>query len=793
MNPRGRGTYAGPMRHRLLLPFALWLAAAGAAVADHFDPPVWAALEAKVEVRASDSELGELLSRLFAGSGLDAIVIPPAEVEPDELVVTLSLPATPRRVALTTLLKLFGMTYSLRARMVIVHPPGSLARLLTQPAMQQRLLETLAARGRRGARVLTALLLEAHTDGPLAPARAALLGLARRLASQGAVPVREALASLEALPRAARRPNPAPVPRRQRAAVARWTTDLGSAVYGRRRAAARALLDVGPPALAALRRAARSSDLEVRLQAASLARQIAPRARRRWHAVEVSRWLGPGRWRVRSVAGPPLSVGAVAAVLRAADAGAVRISVEAADVIGLEAGTLAAGDRLSWISEHIPPPLSKDLARRAELDLEGLAIEDPELEQLRGHAALRRLSLRGCVRPSPRALAWLAQLDGLRSLCLDGTRIDDPALAALGRLGRLTALSLAGCAAPTGAGLSSLAGLETLDLSACPGLTTRGLAALGGARRLTSLDLADNPQLVDGALTGLPRLTRLRSLWLSRCAGLSDESLAVVGRLPALETLSIGGCTGLSASGLAALQSLRRLRQLEAAIPGLDDRALVHIGQLVALEQLWIVDASGAVPDGTLFSDAGLAELAGLPALRELRLHGCGGVEGAGLEDWPARLRALQTLELGHCRALGDEGLARLAALPALRALTLLGCRVRVLAPLARSGLTALSLTYDDPHALRDPQLAVLGRMGALRSLTLRRCAALTDAGVRELSGLRQLRELALGCPGLTGVGLQQLARLPALQTLRLNGCHGIRDGALERFRAARSGVAVSR
>ena len=55
-----------------------------------------------------------------------------------------------------------------------------------------------------------------------------------------------------------------------------------------------------------------------------------------------------------------------------------------------------------------------------------------------------------------------------------------------------------------------------------------------------------------------------------------------------------------------------------------------------------------------------------------------------------------------------------------------------------------------------------------------------TDAGLKELAGLKGLQRLVLDNTKVTDVGLKELAALKGLQTLDLNGCKGVTDAGLK-------------
>ncbi|GLC67228.1 hypothetical protein PLESTF_000531200 [Pleodorina starrii] len=287
-----------------------------------------------------------------------------------------------------------------------------------------------------------------------------------------------------------------------------------------------------------------------------------------------------------------------------------------------------------------------------------LTINDKSLAYLPRLPALRSLSLKRCVEVSDAGVAQLgatrlpnltsldltstrvtgisgfdAPASELRSLVLQGCRaFGDAGLAAVcGRhASSLRALYLHGTAVQHyGASLRHLAqvtGLEVLDLGTAWEVDTEGLAALSRCCSLTDLRLGNFNLRRSGSMPqpalhdGLDRLGGEAAAGGGAAAAAAPA--AAVGSLPNLARLSLGGMycqQGL----LLLLRGLPRLRRLELA--GLDtarDGVLAQLaasggGAAAALQELYI--ARGG-PDLTA---GGLMRLAALPALRHLTLVDC--------------------------------------------------------------------------------------------------------------------------------------------------------------------------
>jgi len=329
-------------------------------------------------------------------------------------------------------------------------------------------------------------------------------------------------------------------------------------------------------------------------------------------------------------------------------------------------------------------------------------IDDRTIERIAG-MGLRTL-VAGRARLSARGLDRLASMDTLAHLATQGDA--DGVLAAAGRLHGLRFLSvgtgatddglrhLRGCASlrvlalqsgdVTDAGMAALADLpiEALDLG-IGRVTGEGLSGwrrlrdlsgtveAGHAARLSSLEYLSlsNPRGEDFA--GLARLASLSSLGLSFAA---CPPLEVFAEMPALRRLCLSNVP--LPRSIAPLGRLAKLRELMLPDARIEDAHLAPLAPLVGLRAM---DLKSSMVRGE-----GLAHLRGATKLARLNLFNCIFVSEAGLAE-VARLPALEELNLGSCvypyeveqtHGLTDGGLATLEAAPALRRLDVSGNRV---------------------------------------------------------------------------------------------------------------------
>ncbi len=276
-------------------------------------------------------------------------------------------------------------------------------------------------------------------------------------------------------------------------------------------------------------------------------------------------------------------------------------------------------------------------------------------------------------------------------------------------------------------------------------VTNAGLAHLANLKNLREIRL-DRTQITDAVLARLRPLTGLRRLDLQQ-EGLSmkeiqtEEVRKIFEELENLthnqkvgEVLRRRG-TAITDAGLAQLASLTGLQELRIALPAITDAGFAHVGRLADLRVLHVYN--------TDFSDASLAHLAGLTGLRNLSLWGTR-ISDAGLAHLKP-LDRLEVLDLQHSIDVTDQGLSCLENRKTLRELDLSGTMVS------------------------DAGLAHLTGLSGLQKLDLSE-NEITDAGLAYLRNLRQLRQLDLDNTKVTGEGVTALVEtLPALKVSRRN------------------------
>ena len=233
--------------------------------------------------------------------------------------------------------------------------------------------------------------------------------------------------------------------------------------------------------------------------------------------------------------------------------------------------------------------------------------------------------------------------------------------------------------------------------------------------------------------------------WIKQVGG--DVTMDETGREPRLVELNLDRARGvdpgfyadsLQDSDLARLRPLRDLRALT-----LENR--------------------------TTMTDAGLEHLSALKQLAALNLSRTS-LSGSGLKHL-ANLPRLRSLNLGSCSALRDDALQALGSSKSLRILILDGTSNAW----CHDELWMMSLRFPGRDQLRqyrggvsDAGLQQLSQLRELTSLSLVR-TQITDEGLPALQPLRQLESLDLSRTAITGAGLAHVGSLDHLKVLKLN------------------------
>jgi len=399
-----------------------------------------------------------------------------------------------------------------------------------------------------------------------------------------------------------------------------------------------------------------------------------------------------------------------------------------------------------------------------------------------GAAALRRL-----ITPGLREL-YVFNCDGLRGKAMAGALRGGAALERVRLLNQRVGRSVFEA-------LAALPALEQLDVVVGPKgrkeNTPKGLfTALSGSARLRRLR-PDRPLGADeaAALAGAPSLEQI---WLpiagpgdvSAAAPLGGARLTVSFSAPAVTDALLGAlpqhlpgiesldlAPGAYASrglrfgrvGLEAVRQLARLEHLSAS--GSFSLKNADVAPLAGHPLLVDLDLGGC----SKLTSGVVGTVTSLPALRRLSLRGCK-LSNASLKKL-GRL-SLERLAVGDARKIGDAGLVGLAANTRLQALQMGHYIDDVGDPglEALSRLPALEELYIDLGTVGQAGVAALGEMRSLRTLHISSKTAISDSWLETLGGLPRLETLSVSvytrAGGVSAEGVAALARAPALTRL---------------------------
>jgi hypothetical protein len=259
---------------------------------------------------------------------------------------------------------------------------------------------------------------------------------------------------------------------------------------------------------------------------------------------------------------------------------------------------------------------------------------DEPLERLAFEALRSALTLRGTF--TDRGLDHLRGLDGLVALDLDDARL------------ALTARSVEP--------LRDLPRLVRLAVDAKDDWMP-GIAALPHLRFLGIQDTTAG----DDGWVALARSQTIERIWGRRCHGLGDRGFRALATMPRLRALA-ASCLNVSDSAVAALPDFPALRELMPM--DVPDAGYRHIGRCRALESLILMYCRDT-------TDAATEHITGLTNLTSYFNS------YTTITDRTPRLLAtmdaLERITFDACHGLTDAGVAALARLPRLRELRVAG------------------------------------------------------------------------------------------------------------------------
>ncbi len=389
---------------------------------------------------------------------------------------------------------------------------------------------------------------------------------------------------------------------------------------------------------------------------------------------------------------------------------------------------------------------------------QGFGVGDEALRVLAKLPELASISLR-LTKVTDAGLAALAENSAIRSLLVPGTKVSDAGMKHLRRLSQLETLWLGVYdegANVTDEGLGDIGELTTLKHLNLSGtkITDAGLPRLGKLSKLESLSL-DSTAITEEGLRHLAPLQNLQSLRLYTRSPITDVGAGHLAQLKSLRDITDN--LEVTDAGVEKLAALPKLEGLTLTGEGVTDGSAPQLASMKSLKHLWF--------QRCLVSGETLRAIKDLPSLEMLAVSNTriGGADLACLDG----MRSLKILSVTFAAdAEVKPNLSAIAKLTQLEDLRLAGWRfsavdVQELAPLFELKRLQLDIPVDDRCAV------MLGGFCELESLEIQN-SVMTDAGLTQLSNLRDLKFLQIG-GHFTDAGLESLRRMKSLQRLYIS------------------------
>ena len=187
--------------------------------------------------------------------------------------------------------------------------------------------------------------------------------------------------------------------------------------------------------------------------------------------------------------------------------------------------------------------------------------------------------------------------------------------------------------------LDSLAGRRdvfAVYLVSCPNITDKCVESLSRIPNLRRLVIENCGQIQNPDFSKLAKLRKLKRLSVRFCPCLTDESAQKIARLRSLKILHLTGCSSLTPQSVSQFKSLPLV---EFAPPEcvLKDETVFEITKIKRLRYLYV---AGKKDETLPLTETGLAALAEMEKIREIRVENCPNISDESLSKIANKTKA---------------------------------------------------------------------------------------------------------------------------------------------------------
>ncbi|KAH3758139.1 leucine Rich Repeat family protein [Pelomyxa schiedti] len=322
---------------------------------------------------------------------------------------------------------------------------------------------------------------------------------------------------------------------------------------------------------------------------------------------------------------------------------------------------------------------------------------------------------------------------------------------------------------------SSGATLVSVDISRCPNVTYKGVAALAAmCHEISEFTAFACNKLDDQAVLSLATLPNLQELSLGRCSLITNAAVSqLISSCTSLTSLCLSRCRKLSYQALIQLKSLTALTSLDLSYLNVENLgdvlfALKNLRILYLSNSVGVTDtvlksvAEGCTGLTRLFlstqlhiTDVGVKSiLCGCPELQRLNLSNCSTLTEASFDvQGPLNLN---TLNLSHCTNVSPGMISKLG--PMMHTLELSHCKrltVSTTIPIIAINFPSIRLLDLSASALDSDSFDYLTAMCSLLQWLIITETKILDSDLPKLSRLSHLELFNVSwCPNLTPIAM---------------------------------------